>query len=304
MSLMEPPGASGSSEIVPEPSVDSLEWSFCGSQPGCPPQQEQDKAEFRGFQDSPSFSHLGRPIKFAAPETLPRGQQLVMASQHGTGTDPVQPQRIYWKDGNRKRLAALGSGTPRAPNAVMPSVIRITKDTLHGRNFNEATLMQQLATHDGTYQPNFSNMADARAWRNTYMGLSRRPPELITTPATDATFPRSEADERLLKQRLFSNIVDWSCFDEYKMALGGVNGSEWKEWIEELRRRRAGMGLYAEDLSALSDEQLRPPPERLPPLEIMWKRVVKYWPSDIEIHLLCWEMLVSLPSKPIYKGRR
>ncbi|KAF5021558.1 hypothetical protein F66182_6387 [Fusarium sp. NRRL 66182] len=138
------------------------------------------------------------------------------------------------------------------------------------------------------YQSYFNSSATASYWRRHYESLSTAPKEAtVTNPRTDMTFPQNQEQWRDCHRQLFEAICDFSSPREWRNKMGQKRA---EKWMEEVMLQRSRHGLET-DKATICDDEIAPPPERMPSLEVQWKNVVHSRTSDIEIELLCAQIL-------------
>ncbi|KAJ3516005.1 hypothetical protein NM208_g14901 [Fusarium decemcellulare] len=128
-----------------------------------------------------------------------------------------------------------------------------------------------LNIHTFQYQGHITSQTDAVFLRARYDALSRQ--TLHTSePGNDGTFPITPWNYRARIQEMFEAVCDWSSRQVTK------------------HRRQLGLGA---DLSKVCDDEIVPPVDRMPPLAEQWKNVIHRVMSDVEIELLCAQILFN-----------
>lgn len=141
------------------------------------------------------------------------------------------------------------------------------------------------------YQGHILSPAHASNLRQQYDLLScQRGRNTTTSPEQDGTFPSTDDEFRGRIREIFEAICDWTDLREWRAKMGQRRV---REWLAEVGRQRKGQGLD-DDLSKLSDGELMPPAYRMPSMKEQWKNVIHRTMSDVEIELLCAQILVSL----------
>ncbi|RGP77534.1 hypothetical protein FLONG3_4319 [Fusarium longipes] len=156
------------------------------------------------------------------------------------------------------------------------------------QNKQQAWLVPRLEHFTRQYQGYINSPNVARGIETVFLSLSH-PPETATTtlPDTDMSFPRSTHEYRLRIRQMFEAICDWSSPREWRAKMGHSMAAQ---WIDRVKRDRHSRGLSTK-MTDLTDEDLAPPPNLMPPVEEQWKNVIHRRLSDIEIELLCAKIL-------------
>ncbi|KAF4469449.1 hypothetical protein FALBO_3641 [Fusarium albosuccineum] len=143
-----------------------------------------------------------------------------------------------------------------------------------------------LNIHTFQYQGHITSQTDAVFLRARYDALSRQTLH-TSNPGNDGTFPITPWNYRARIQEMFEAICDWSSRREWRAKMGQKRV---KDWVAEVTQHRRQLGLGA-DLSKVCDDEIVPPVDRMPPLAEQWKNVIHRVMSDVEIELLCAQIL-------------
>ncbi|KAM5385446.1 hypothetical protein ACJZ2D_001087 [Fusarium nematophilum] len=131
----------------------------------------------------------------------------------------------------------------------------------------------------------------AAALRKQYTSLSRQAKYNTSRPENDATFPQNDQEYCSRVREMFEAICDWSKGDsEWRARMGQKRVRPWLKELSQVMRQRGLDG----DVSKMSDDEVVPPVERMPALDEQWMNVVHRPMSDVEIELLCADILVNL----------
>ncbi|KAM5347843.1 hypothetical protein ACJ41O_007667 [Fusarium nematophilum] len=128
----------------------------------------------------------------------------------------------------------------------------------------------------------------AAALRKQYTSLSRQAKYNTSRPENDATFPQNDQEYCSRVREMFEAICDWSKGDsEWRARMGQKRVRPWLKELSQVMRQRGLDG----DVSKMSDDEVVPPVERMPALDEQWMNVVHRPMSDVEIELLCADIL-------------
>ncbi|KAJ4138328.1 hypothetical protein NW768_002151 [Fusarium equiseti] len=175
---------------------------------------------------------------------------------------------------------------PGPPAEQAPKKYRLAHPT--SQNKYQAWLVPKLEQFTRQYQGYIPCREGAYRLEAIFLSMSTPPETAIKTRiATDPTFPRSPQDDCVRVREMFEAICDWSSPREWRAKMGPTMA---KKWTDEFIADRKAKGL-SEDISKLTEKQLAPPPERMPPIDDQWKNVIHQQLSDIEIELLCAKIL-------------
>ncbi|KAJ4020537.1 hypothetical protein NW766_002024 [Fusarium irregulare] len=184
------------------------------------------------------------------------------------------------------RQPILNRPVPVPPTEQAPKKYRLAHPT--SQNKYQAWLVPKLEQFTRQYQGYIPCREGAHRLEAIFLSMSN-PPDAATKSriATDPTFPRSPQDDCARVREMFEAICDWSSPREWRAKMGPAMA---KKWTDEFIADRKAKGL-SEDISKLTEKQLAPPPERMPPIYDQWKNVIHQQLSDIEIELLCAKIL-------------
>ncbi|CAG7563907.1 unnamed protein product [Fusarium equiseti] len=184
------------------------------------------------------------------------------------------------------RPAGLNCPVPGPPTEQPPKKYRLAHPT--SQNKAQAWLVPKLEQFTRQYQGYIPFRQGAQRVEAILLSISHPPETAVRTCiATDPTFPRSPQDDCVRIREMFEAICDWSSPREWRAKMGPAMA---KKWTDEFIADRKAKGL-SEDISKLTEKQLAPPPERMPPIYDQWKNVIHQQLSDIEIELLCAKIL-------------
>ncbi|KAJ4269917.1 hypothetical protein NW762_001588 [Fusarium torreyae] len=155
------------------------------------------------------------------------------------------------------------------------------------QNGGQQWVISKLKDTTFEYKGYIDSEKKAEAIRDTFDSLSRPHGAHFTHPGNDATFPSPGAAYRDAIRQIFEAICDWSSPREWRAKMGQKRV---KEWMAEVTYHRTILGLTT-DPSKVCDDDITPPPHRMPPLEEQWKNVVHHRMSNIEIELLSAQIL-------------
>ncbi|CAM1511835.1 Fc.00g093480.m01.CDS01 [Cosmosporella sp. VM-42] len=148
-------------------------------------------------------------------------------------------------------------------------------------------LLHQLEQRTYEYQGYIQSHPQASFILNAYENLSSQDERFVSNPETDRTFPQNTEDYKTRIRELFEAICDWSNRREWRARMGPRLV---KAWIAEVTALRKTQGLEI-NTSNVEDDLLVPPANRMPPIDEQWMNVVHRKMSDIEIELLCSQIL-------------
>ncbi|RSL71900.1 hypothetical protein CEP54_001166 [Fusarium duplospermum] len=137
------------------------------------------------------------------------------------------------------------------------------------------------------YQGHIVSLTHANNLRQQYDLLSTQRGRNTTSPEQDESFPNTDEEFRGRVREIFEAICDWTDLREWRAKMGQKRV---RDWLAEVARQRRSQGLD-DDLSKLSDKELMPPADRMPSMKDQWKNVIHRTMSDIEIELLCAQIL-------------
>lgn len=163
------------------------------------------------------------------------------------------------------------------------------QDTDMGFDDHQIRLRRLIESRSLQYCGHITSPDDARKQRAVYESLSRQVGHNVIPPDLDVTFPGTDEEYRNRIQQMFEAICDWSSRREWRAKMGQKRV---KKWLEDVVKRRRELGLEA-DLSKVCDDEIVPPPERMPGIGEQWTNVVHRSMSGIEIELLCAQILVG-----------
>ncbi|KAF4953482.1 hypothetical protein FSARC_12373 [Fusarium sarcochroum] len=155
------------------------------------------------------------------------------------------------------------------------------------RNRIQQWLVPKLKETTFQYQGYIDSEDAAMFLRRAFSSLSSPNGAHVTNPANDMTFPSGRVAYSNSIRQIFEAICDWSSPREWRAKMGHKLV---KEWIAEVNLHRRLHGLTT-DLSSVSDDDIAPPPHRMPPVEEQWKNVIHQRLSDVEIEILCSQIL-------------
>jgi hypothetical protein len=150
-------------------------------------------------------------------------------------------------------------------------------------------LVSLLGQSTFKYQGHIISLAHANSLRQQYDLLSCQRDRNTTSPEQDESFPNTDDEFRGRIREIFEAICDWTDLREWRAKMGQKRV---REWLAEVVQQRRSLGLD-DDLSKLSDKELQPPANRMPSMKEQWKNVIHRTMSDVEIELLCAQILVS-----------
>ncbi|KAM0432977.1 hypothetical protein ACHAPT_004682 [Fusarium lateritium] len=151
----------------------------------------------------------------------------------------------------------------------------------------DSRLVSLLSTSDFKYKGYIASADEAKALRTRYDRLSCQEGRNTSFPGQDESFPNNNVEFRRRVREIFEAICDWTDLREWRAKMGQKRV---KDWLAEVAQQRRNKGLD-DDLSKLSDKDLMPPADRMPKMEEQWKNVIHRPMSDIEIELLCAQIL-------------
>ncbi|RBR05520.1 uncharacterized protein FIESC28_11331 [Fusarium coffeatum] len=184
------------------------------------------------------------------------------------------------------RQPVLNRPVPGPPTEQAPKKYRLAHPT--SQNKYQAWLVPKLEQFTRQYQGYIPCREGAHRLEAVFLSLATPPDAAVKTRiASDPTFPRSPQDDCARVREMFEAICDWSSPREWRAKMGPAMA---KKWTDEFVTDRKAKGL-SEDISKLTEKQLAPPPERMPPIYDQWKNVIHQQLSDIEIELLCAKIL-------------
>ncbi|UPK97004.1 hypothetical protein LCI18_007939 [Fusarium solani-melongenae] len=137
------------------------------------------------------------------------------------------------------------------------------------------------------YQGHIHSLTHAHNLRQQYDLLSCQRDRNTTSPEQDQSFPSTDDEFRDRIREIFEAICDWTDLREWRAKMGQKRV---REWLAEVSQQRRSLGLD-DDLSKLSDKELQPPANRMPSMKEQWKNVIHRTMSDVEIELLCAQIL-------------
>ncbi|RSL40899.1 hypothetical protein CEP53_013086 [Fusarium sp. AF-6] len=152
-------------------------------------------------------------------------------------------------------------------------------------------LVSLLSDPTFKYQGHIISLNHSFDLRQQYDGLSIQRGRNTTSPEQDESFPNTDDEFRGRIREIFEAICDWTDLREWRAKMGQKRV---REWLAEVAQQRKSQGLD-DDLSKLSDKELMPPANRMPSMKEQWKNVIHRTMSDIEIELLCAQILASPP---------
>ncbi|KAI8689653.1 hypothetical protein LRP88_14055 [Fusarium phalaenopsidis] len=148
-------------------------------------------------------------------------------------------------------------------------------------------LVSLLGQSTFKYQGHIISLAHANNLRQQYDLLSCQRDRNTTSPEQDESFPNTDDEFRGRIREIFEAICDWTDLREWRAKMGQKRV---REWLAEVAQQRRSLGLD-DDLSKLSDKELQPPANRMPSMKEQWKNVIHRTMSDVEIELLCAQIL-------------
>ena len=163
---------------------------------------------------------------------------------------------------------------------------------------------KEILSHMGNssfkYEGHIKSEDDAAHKRQAYESLSAQTDRIILSPEMDETFPSCDEQYRRRIKELFEAICDWTSHTlQWRAKMGQQRV---REWLNEKKGQLETAGLSS-NLSQLSDDELAPPADKMPPLAQQWQNVIHHAMSSIEIELLCSRILVSISSLNSKKDR-
>ncbi|KAJ4326967.1 hypothetical protein N0V84_002580 [Fusarium piperis] len=156
-----------------------------------------------------------------------------------------------------------------------------------GTDGPEGHLVSLLGEPTFKYQGYIDSLSHANNLRQQYDLLSCQRGRNTTSPGQDESFPNTDDEFRGRIREIFEAICDWTDLREWRAKMGQKRV---REWLSEVARQRRSQGLD-DDLSKLSDRELIPPADRMPLMKEQWKNVIHRTMSDVEIELLCAQIL-------------
>lgn len=216
-------------------------------------------ASFHLPQVSPTFKH--EPIVDSSPNTV-------------AATSP----------------AAMELDTAPAPKRHKANDLQKLRHSEMSADPDKGAIIDRLGEFSRQYKGLIKSPGHAADVRSTYESLSARPKRLTSSPETDPTFPQNNQQYQAHIKTLFEAICDWSSMKGWRAKMGSnlVN-----TWLTEVSKDRSTRGLDP-DVSKLSDEEIMPPRERMPSVDEQWQNVIHQKMSDLEIEILCSQILVSI----------
>ncbi|KAM6533997.1 hypothetical protein FALCPG4_006934 [Fusarium falciforme] len=148
-------------------------------------------------------------------------------------------------------------------------------------------LVSLLGESTFKYQGHIISLTHANNLRQQYDLLSCQRDRNTTSPEQDESFPNTDDEFRGRIREIFEAICDWTDLREWRAKMGQKRV---REWLAEVAQQRRSLGLD-DDLSKLSDKELQPPANRMPSIKEQWKNVIHRTMSDVEIELLCAQIL-------------
>ncbi|KAI8723203.1 hypothetical protein NCS52_00175600 [Fusarium sp. LHS14.1] len=153
----------------------------------------------------------------------------------------------------------------------------------------DSHLVSLLGQSTFEYQGHIVSLNHACNLRQQYDLLSCQRDRNTTSPEHDESFPNSDGEFRSRIREIFEAICDWTDLREWRAKMGQKRV---REWLAEVAQQRRSLGLD-DDLSKLSDKELQPPANRMPSMKEQWKNVIHRTMSDVEIELLCAQILLK-----------
>ncbi|KAF4974944.1 hypothetical protein FZEAL_8207 [Fusarium zealandicum] len=151
------------------------------------------------------------------------------------------------------------------------------------------SLLKLLGDTTFRYQGHISSQRYASNLRVRYDSLSHQGVRTTSRPETDRSFPQTDQEYRNRICEAFEAICDWSSHREWRAKMGQKRV---KNWLAEVVEHRQRLGLVS-DLSRVCDDDIVPPIERMPSVAEQWKNVIHRRMSDVEIELLCAQILFN-----------
>ncbi|RMJ09223.1 hypothetical protein CDV36_011149 [Fusarium kuroshium] len=209
-------------------------------------------------------------------EDTPQSNTITPSTDH---LEPVTPTQ------NPISLTAIPGAkldTERPPKRHRLQVPQITDGP-------DGHLVSLLSDPTFKYQGHIVSLSHSFDLRQQYDRLSIQRGRNTTSPEQDESFPNTDDEFRGRIREIFEAICDWTDLREWRAKMGQKRV---REWLAEVAQQRRSQGLD-DDLSKLSDKELMPPANRMPSMKEQWKNVIHRTMSDIEIELLCAQILAS-----------
>lgn len=138
----------------------------------------------------------------------------------------------------------------------------------------------------GVFRQHIPSAEVAAANHAELMRAHSRKPEDCTTPATDRTFPATDAEKLRYVRDMFEAVWDWSDYSEMAKTLGAES-----------------MRLWQEALSLPPDDPRKAALlENIPSRAWQQKKVLSRVLSDYVVEEICWRLLVSRSRTPCLAG--
>lgn len=155
---------------------------------------------------------------------------------------------------------------------------------------NQKWMLEAMACNTLTYTGYIDGPQTAAQYIEVYDSLSEQTDRATSSPENDDAFPQTDTQYQARIHELFGAICDWSSHTlQWRAKMGHQRV---KEHINDLKQERAAQGLGT-NLSHLTDAQLAPSADKMPPISQQWMNVIHRPMSNIEIELLSSKILVT-----------
>ncbi|KAM0563165.1 hypothetical protein ACHAPJ_000881 [Fusarium lateritium] len=224
-----------------------------------------------------------QPVFHQPVSHQPAPNQLEIYQQEPLQPAVVQPESQIPVPVSLPAVQGVRSDVERNPKKYHP------KGQPIARNAAQQWVISKLKDATFEYKGYIASEKQAEVIRDIFDSLSCPHGAHFTHPGNDATFPSPGAAYRDAIRQIFEAICDWTSSREWRAKMGQRRV---KEWMAEVTYHRTIQGLTT-DPSKVFDDDITPPPHRMPPLEEQWKNVVHHRMSNIEIELLSAQILFN-----------